>query len=101
MSTRKPREFRKVHSFREPYRFSKNRKSQKDSGAEQPESIPQDLEISKRSQRQSGKNKRVDNICVCCSLNEKRVWTKLAKSEGKSLSAYVRDLLNSEADKNE
>lgn len=39
---------------------------------------------------------RSRNISICLSLNEEIAWKKIAKLNGKSLSAFVRDLVNGE-----
>jgi hypothetical protein len=42
------------------------------------------------------KNTRSRNISICLSLSEEIAWKKIARLNGKSLSAFVRDLVNGE-----
>ena len=49
-----------------------------------------------RTKVSTNKNTRSRNISICLSLNEEIAWKKIAKLNGKSLSSFVRDVVNKE-----
>ena len=100
MSSKKTRRSGSSLGFRSPMRFRKIKKSKNNfqNDTVQDETVSPIEIISKRSTKKSGKDSRSSNICICCSASEKRKWVGLAKRNGKSLSAYVRDVLNEELD---